>query len=74
MYTNAADGNARFEDYVVTDLPADVVAEVPDGQLAVRPRHRGTVDGRLRRAEDRAEAAGGVSVAGAFSGAFEVTR
>ena len=72
-YTNAADGSARFEDYITTDLPADVVAKY----RTVNSRYGRAIAGLsmggygalkigLRRPAQFA-------VVGSFSGAFGVT-
>ena len=55
-YTNAADGASKFEDYIATELPADVVQKYPDHQFEAWPRDRRIVDGWLRRAEAGAQA------------------
>ena len=72
-YTNAADGSARFEDYITTDLPADVVQKY----RTVNSRYGRAIAGlsmggygaltlALKRPAQYA-------VAGSFSGAFGVT-
>jgi putative tributyrin esterase len=73
-YTNAADGSARFEDYISTDLPADVVQKF----RTINSRYGRAVAGlsmggygALKLALKRP---GAFSVVGAFSGAYEVTR
>lgn len=73
-YTNAVDGSARVEDYVFTDLPADVVQKF----RTINSRYGRAVAGlsmggygALKMALKRP---GAFAVAGAFSGAFEVTR
>ena len=73
-YTNAADGSARFEDYLFTDLPADVVQKF----RTINSRYGRAIAGlsmggygALKSALKRPAA---FSVVGAFSGAFEVTR
>ena len=73
-YTNAADGSAPFEDYVATELPADVVQKY----RTINSRYGRAIAGlsmggfgalklALRRPAQ-------FSVAGSFSGAFGVTR
>lgn len=73
-YTNAADGSEKFEDYVATELPADVVRKY----RTINSRYGRAVAGlsmggfgalklALRRPAQ-------FSVAGSFSGAFGVTR
>jgi putative tributyrin esterase len=73
-YTNAAEGNARFEDYITTDLPADVVQKY----RTVNSRYGRAIAGlsmggygalkiALRRPAQFA-------VTGSFSAAFAVTR
>jgi putative tributyrin esterase len=73
-YTNAADGSERMEDYVFTDLPADVVQKF----RTVNSRYGRAIAGlsmggygALKLAFKRPAA---FAVVGAFSGAFEVTR
>lgn len=73
-YTNAADGSARIEDYIFTDLPADVVQKF----RTINSRYGRAIAGlsmggygALKLALKRPAA---FSVVGAFSGAFEVTR
>lgn len=73
-YTNAADGNARYEDYLSTDLPADVVKKF----RTVNSRYGRSIGGlsmggygALKLALKRPEA---FAVAASFSGAFNVTR
>jgi len=72
-YTNAADGTARFEDYIATDLPADVVAKY----RTVNSRYGRAIAGlsmggygALKLALKRPAQ---YAVAGSFSGAFGVT-
>ncbi len=72
-YTNAADGSARFEDYIVTDLAADVVQKF----RTVNSRYGRAVAGlsmggygALKLALKRPAQ---YAVAGSFSGAFGVT-
>lgn len=73
-YTNAADGGGRYEDYVFTDLPADVVQKF----RTINSRYGRAIAGlsmggygALKTALKRPAA---FAVVGAFSGAFEVTR
>ena len=73
-YTNAADGAARFEDYVLTDLQADVVKKF----RTINSRYGRAIAGlsmggygSLKLALKRPAA---FSVAASFSGAFGVTR
>lgn len=73
-YTNSADGAGRYEDYITTDLPADVVEKF----RTVNSRYGRAIAGlsmggygALKLALKRPAA---FSVVGAFSGAFEVTR
>lgn len=73
-YTNAADGSERIEDYVFTELPADVVQKF----RTINSRYGRAVAGlsmggygALKMALKRPAA---FSVAGSFSGAFEATR
>jgi putative tributyrin esterase len=72
-YTNAADGSAKFEDYIVIDLPADVVRKY----RTVNSRYGRAIAGlsmggygALKLALKRPAA---FAVAGSFSGAFGVT-
>lgn len=73
-YTNAADGSARMEDYVLTDLQADVVEKY----RTVNSRYGRAVAGlsmggygALKMALKRP---GAFAVAASFSGAFSVTQ
>ena len=73
-YTNAADGSARFEDYILTDLQADVVRKF----RTINSRYGRAVAGlsmggygALKMALKRP---GAFSVAASFSGAFSVSR
>jgi S-formylglutathione hydrolase FrmB len=73
-YTNAADGSGKFEDYVATDLPADVVEKF----RTVNSRYGRAIAGlsmggfgALKLALKRPSQ---FAVAGSFSGAFGVTR
>ena len=72
-YTNAADGSARFEDYITTDLPADVVQKY----RTVNSRYGRAIAGlsmggygALKLALKRPAQ---FAVAGSFSGAFGAT-
>jgi putative tributyrin esterase len=73
-YTNAADGSARVEDYMTTDLPADVVRKY----RTINSRYGRAIAGlsmggygALKLALKRPAA---FAVAGSFSGALEATR
>jgi putative tributyrin esterase len=73
-YTNAADGTARFEDYILTDLQADVAGKF----RTINSRYGRAVAGlsmggygALKMALRRP---GAFAVAASFSGAFNVTR
>ena len=73
-YTNAADGSARFEDYIATDLPADVVAKY----RTVNSRYGRAIAGlsmggygALKLALKRPAQ---FAVVGSFSGAVGVSR
>ena len=73
-YTNAADGTSKFEDYIATELPADVVQKY----RTINSRHGRAIAGlsmggygALKLALKRPAQ---FSVVGSFSGAFEVTR
>lgn len=73
-YTNAADGSARFEDYMTTDLPADVVSKY----RTINSRYGRAIAGlsmggygAMKLALKRPAA---FAVAGSFSGALEAAR
>jgi S-formylglutathione hydrolase FrmB len=73
-YTNAADGSARFEDYILTDLQADVVKKF----RTINSRYGRAIAGlsmggygALKLALKRPAT---FSVAASFSGAFSATR
>jgi S-formylglutathione hydrolase FrmB len=73
-YTNAAGGDARFEDYILTDLQADVVQKF----RTINSRHGRAIAGlsmggygALKMALKRPAA---FTVAASFSGAFGVSR
>lgn len=73
-YVNAADATARFEDYILTDLPADVVLKF----RTINSRYGRAIAGlsmggygALKMAMKRP---GAFSVAASFSGAFGVAR
>ena len=73
-YTNAADGTARFEDYILTDLQADVVKKF----RTINSRYGRAIAGlsmggygALKMALKRPAA---FSVAASFSGAFGASR
>jgi putative tributyrin esterase len=73
-YTNATDGSARFEDYITTDLPADVVQKY----RTVNSRYGRAIAGlsmggygALKLALKRPAQ---FAVTGSFSGALGVTR
>lgn len=73
-YTNAADGSARFEDYILTDLQADVVKKF----RTINSRYGRAIAGlsmggygAMKMALKRPAA---FSVAASFSGAFNATR
>lgn len=72
-YTNAADGSAKFEDYMASELPADVAQKY----RTINSRHGRAIAGlsmggfgALKLAFKRPAQ---FSVAGSFSGAFGVT-
>jgi putative tributyrin esterase len=73
-YTNAADGNARFEDYVFTDLPADVVQKFRTVNSRYGRAIAGLSMGGYGALKNALKRPGAFSMVGAFSGAFEVTR
>jgi len=73
-YTNAADGSARFEDYIFTDLQADVVKKF----RTINSRYGRSIAGlsmggygALKMALKRP---GGFAVVASFSGALNATR
>lgn len=73
-YTNAADGSAKFEDYIAIDLPADVVRKY----RTVNSRYGRAIAGlsmggygALKLALKRPAQ---FAVAGSFSGALSITR
>jgi S-formylglutathione hydrolase FrmB len=73
-YTNAEDGNARYEDWLAADLPADVVKKF----RTINSRYGRSIAGlsmggygALKLALKRPAA---FAVAASFSGAFNVTR
>ena len=73
-YTNAADGAARYEDYILTDLPADVVAKFRTIHSRYGRAIAGLSMGGYGALKMALKRPGAFAVAGSFSGAFNVTR
>jgi putative tributyrin esterase len=73
-YTNAADGSARFEDYLVTELPGDVVQKFRTVNSRYGRAIAGLSMGGYGALKTALKRPAGFAVVGAFSGAFEVTR
>jgi S-formylglutathione hydrolase FrmB len=73
-YVNAADGSARYEDYILTDLQADVVRKF----RTVNSRHGRAVAGLSMGGYGAMKMAlkrpGAFAVAASFSGAFGASR
>ena len=73
-YTNAADGSGRFEDYLVIDLPADVVQKYRTINSRYGRAIAGLSMGGFGALKLALKRPAQFSVAGAFSSAFAVTR
>jgi putative tributyrin esterase len=73
-YTNAADGSAKFEDYLFTELPADVVQKFRTINSRYGRAIAGLSMGGYGALKTALKRPGAFAVVGAFSGAFEVTR
>lgn len=73
-YTNAADGSAKFEDYVATELPADVVQKYRTLNSRYGRAIAGLSMGGFGALKLALKRPAQFSVAGSFSGAFGVTR
>ncbi len=73
-YTNAADGAARFEDYILTDLQADVVRKFRTINSRYGRAVAGLSMGGYGAMKMALKRPGAFSVAASFSGAFGVTR
>ena len=72
-YTNAADGSARFEDYVVTDLPADVVQKYRTVNSRYGRAIAGLSMGGYGALKLSLKRPAQYAVTGSFSGAFGAT-
>ena len=73
-YTNAADGGAKFEDYMATELPADVVQKYRTINSRYGRAIAGLSMGGFGALKLALKRPAQFSVAGSFSGAFGVTR
>ena len=73
-YTNAADGSSKFEDYVATELPADVVQKFRTVNSRYGRAIAGLSMGGFGALKLALKRPAQFSVAGSFSGAFGVTR
>ncbi|HXG55713.1 MAG TPA: alpha/beta hydrolase family protein [Vicinamibacterales bacterium] len=73
-YTNAADGTAKFEDYVATDLPADVVLKYRTLNSRYGRAIAGLSMGGYGALKLALKRPAQYAVAGGFSGAFTITR
>lgn len=73
-YTNAADGSARFEDYVVTELPADVAQKYRTINSRYGRAIAGLSMGGFGALKLALKRPAQFAVAGSFSGAFGATR
>lgn len=73
-YTNAAEGNARFEDYIVTDLPADVVQKYRTVNSRYGRAIAGLSMGGYGALKLGLKRPAQFAVTGSFSGAFGITR
>ena len=73
-YTNAADGSGRFEDYVATELPADVVQKFRTVNSRYGRAIAGLSMGGFGAVKLALKRPAQFAAAGSFSGAFGVTR
>ena len=73
-YTNAADGTAKFEDYINADLPADVVSKYRTVNSRFGRAIAGLSMGGYGALKLGLKRPGQFAVVGAFSGAFGATR
>ena len=73
-YTNADDGSARYEDYIVMDLQADVVKKYRTVNSRYGRAIAGLSMGGFGALKLALKRPGGFAVAGSFSGAFAATR
>jgi putative tributyrin esterase len=72
-YTNAADGSARFEDYITTDLPADVVSKYRTVNSRYGRAIAGLSMGGYGALKIALKRPAQFAAVGSFSGAFGVT-
>src|SRR5688572_1317178 len=72
-YTNAVDGGARFEDYITTDLPADVVRKYRTVNSRYGRAIAGLSMGGYGAIKIALKRPAQYAFAGSFSGAFGVT-
>lgn len=73
-YTNADDGSARYEDYIVTDLQADVVKKYRTVNSRYGRAIAGLSMGGFGALKLALKRPAGFAVVGSFSGAFAATR
>jgi len=73
-WTNAADGNARYEDYLAADLPADVVKKFRTINSRYGRAIAGLSMGGYGALKLALKRPGAFTVAASFSGALNVTR
>ena len=73
-YTNAADGTARFEDYILTDLQADVVTKFRTIHSRYGRAIAGLSMGGFGALKLALKRPGAFSIAASFSGAFGASR
>jgi putative tributyrin esterase len=73
-YTNAAAGGERFEDYILDDLPADVVAKYRTVNSRYGRAIAGLSMGGYGALKVALKRPGQFAVVGSFSGAFAATR
>jgi S-formylglutathione hydrolase FrmB len=73
-YTNADDGSARYEDYILTDLQADVVEKYRTVNSRYGRAIAGLSMGGFGALKLALKRPAGFAVVGSFSGAFAATR
>ena len=73
-YTNAADGTAAYEDYVLNDLPTDVAKKLRTVNSRYGRAIAGLSMGGYGAVKMALKRPAQFAVAGSFSGAFNVTR
>ena len=73
-WTNAADGSARYEDYLANDLPADVVKKFRTINSRYGRAIAGLSMGGYGAVKLALKRPGAFTVAASFSGAFNATR